>query len=266
MTDDRLLKELARLAREQQAKEADTRWDALAAGTLSPEEVERLREEARTSPEAAAAWELFRPMEADFRSEVVQQARQSLGAAPAAPTRAAAPARVLRPRSWWQWAVPAALAASLMIVVLGPWRGGPALPSYEIRLSGATRTLRSASPEPRTGPAAFADGNRFELVLTPESSAGEDVEARAFVVEGDRLRELQAPAPSRSSDGAVRIAGVVGQDVPLPRGEFTLLVAVGRPGSLPSPEELRARLVQASSVRESRWAGWKLRLSGAPPP
>jgi len=261
MTDDRLLKDLARLAKEQHAKEADTRWEALAAGTLTPEEVARLREEARTSPEAAAAWELYRPVDADFRSGIVDQAKQSLGA-----QKAASPARVLRPRAWWQWAAPAALAASVLIAVWGTWRGGPDLPPYEIRLAGATRTVRSASPEPAAGPAVFADGNRFELLLTPESSAGEDVEVRVFVLEGDRVQELPVPRPERSSDGAVRIAGVVGEDVHLPRGEFTALVAAARRGSLPSPEELRARLVAATSVREPRWSGWKLQLRGVPSP
>jgi hypothetical protein len=255
MTDDRLLKELAQVARAQQNKDPDERWDRLAAGTLSPDEVARLREEAKTSPAAAAAWEAFGPIDQEFRSGIVEQARRSLGPAS-------------HRRRWpWRVALPVALAASLILAFLVPWHGSAPLPVYDLRLAGSTRTERSSDPHPGgAGPAVFADGNRFELLLTPETSAGPDVEIRVFVASGESLEELAAPPPSRSRDGAVRIAGIVGQDVRLPRGEFTLLVAAARPGSLPDAAELRSRLAGGIPVRETRWAAWTLRLRGVPSP
>ena len=263
MTDDKLLKELAQVARAQQRTDPDERWDRLAAGTLAPDEVERLREEARSSPQAAAAWEAFRPVDEELRNRIVEQARLSLGQ----PERPAPQASFRRRRVPWRVALPAALAASLILAVLVPWRGPAALPDYDVRLAGSTRTERSVSGGwVGEGPAVFADGNRFELLLTPRTSAGEDVEARVFVVEGGRMQELAAPPPSRSSDGALRIAGVVGQDVRLPRGEFTLLVAAGRPGSLPDAAALRERLARGGPVREPRWVAWTLQLRGVASP
>jgi hypothetical protein len=261
MTDDRLLKELAQVARAQQAKDPDEKWDRLAADALGPEERARLQEEARSSPEAAAAWDAFRPMDAEFRSEIVEQVRHSLGDVQPA-------ARALRRlRFPWRLAVPAALAASLLLAFLLPWRGTAPLPAYELRLQGSVRTERSGGPGlPAAGRAVFADGNRFELGLTPERSAGEEVEVRVYVAGDDRIEELAAPPPSRSSDGAVRIAGVVGEDVRLPRGEFTLLVVAARPGSLPPAAELRERLARSSPVREERWTAWSLRLRGVASP
>src|SRR5262245_10241854 len=104
MTDeDRLLKELAERARARAAREPDPRWDALAAGTLPPEEVARLQEEARTSPEAAAAWELFRPLGVEFQARVVSRVRPR--------------------RSAWRRALPPLLAAAAALAVaLGLWR------------------------------------------------------------------------------------------------------------------------------------------------
>jgi hypothetical protein len=257
MTDDRLLKELARVAREQRTTEPDPRWDRLAAGELSADEVARLRDEAARSPEAAAAWELFRPLEPELSREIVEQARRHLPATPQAiPT--AVPLS-WKPRRWRRAFVPA-LAAAALIVLLSPWRNGPPLPPYDLRLEGAVRVERSGEPASPSGPATFAPGNRFELRLTPATSAGNDVEARVFVVDGPRVELLQAPPPARSSDGALRIVGVVGQDVRLPDGAFHLLVAVGRPGSLPSGTELRDHLAGSDRVVEGRWSGWRLEL------
>jgi hypothetical protein len=159
--------------------------------------------------------------------------------------------------------VAAAAAALVTAAVLPLWRGA-ALPGYEMRLEGAVRTERSAPAVPQ-GRLVFAPGNRFELVLTPARSAGTSVEARAFVAEGDRLVPLDAPAPQRSADGALRIAGVVGHDVRLPAGDFDLLVAVGRPRALPSPAELRRRLAAEPRVQDERWSGFSLRLRGPTP-
>ena len=263
MTDDRLLKELAQVARAQQKTDPDERWDRLAAGTLPPDEVEQLHEEARSSPQAAAAWEAFRPVEEDLRSRIVEQARLSLGGSER-PTLAGLPRRR---RVSWRVTLPAVLAASLVLALVVPWRGPAALPDYDMRLTGSTKTERSVSGGfVGDGPAVFADGNRFELLLTPRTSAGEDVEARVLVLDGGETRELAAPPPSRSSDGALRIAGVVGEDVRLPRGEFTLLVAAGRPGSLPDAAALRERLAGGGPVREAHWVAWTLRLRGVASP
>ena len=139
-----------------------------------------------------------------------------------------------RRRVSWRVALPAALAASLILAVLVPWRGPAPLPDYDVRLAGSTRTERSVSGGfVGEGPAVFADGNRFELLLTPRTSAGEDVEARVFVVEGGRMQELAAPPPSRSSDGALRIAGRGGRGRAPAAGRVHAAGRRRAPGSLP---------------------------------
>ena len=69
--NDRLLKELGDLARQQDEAERarfDERWDRLAAGTLTAEEEAELKALAEASPEDREAYEAFRPLGADFQA------------------------------------------------------------------------------------------------------------------------------------------------------------------------------------------------------
>lgn len=266
--DDRLLKAAARVFRETE-ETLDERWDKLAAGELSPEEVETLRAEAGRSPEAAAAWAAFQPLGAGFEAEVVRRIREVQrdapdvdAAKPMPPTGpAAAPASVStltpKPRAWRRWTVPASLAAAAT-VALAVWSGRPApLPDYALRLEGATSAQRGASPGAAEGtPAAFVEGNRLELVLTPATATTGAVEARVLLLAGGALRPLPAPPLETSPQGAVRLRGTVGRDVVLPPGDSLLLVAVGRPGALPAPDALRAALQGTGPAHGAGWTGW----------
>ena len=254
--DDRLLDAAARAFRETEEK-LDERWDKLAAGELSPEEIEKLREEARRSPEAAAAWAAFQPLGAGFEAEMVRRIQdvQRPAAAPAAP--ASVSTLKPKPRAWRPWAVPASLAAAAA-VVLAVWSGRPdPLPDYALRLEGATSAQRGASAGAAEGtPAVFVEGNRLELVLTPATATTGAVEARVLLLAGGALRPLPAPPLETSPQGAMRLRGTVGRDVALPPGDSILLVAVGRPGALPAPDALRAALQGASPAHGAGWTGW----------
>lgn len=267
MSDERLLKDLARLARAQRAEGPAADWDRLASGELPPEEQARLRAEAEASPEAAAAWEAFQPLEADFRAALVERVQRELAQAAPAPVPRLAPRRGVP--TWLRAGLWPALAAASLLLFLRPWSAPTALPTYELRLGGALRTERSAGPQAvveTSGPLPFAPGNRFELVLTPATSAGPQVEARMYVSRDRSLDELAAAPPERSNDGALRFTGVVGEDLRLPEGESTLLVVVGRPGALPDTRTLETRLAQGSPVREALWTAWKLRVRVAARP
>ncbi len=263
MSDERLLKDLAHLARAREADGPSPDWERLAAGELTPDEVEHLRREAETSPAAAAAWEAFRPLDATFRSELVARIRHELPQAPT-PARDVVPLR--RAPAWLRLGLWPALAAASLLVYFQPWSRPEALPAYELRLSGALRSERSAAAPDLSAPLRFARGNRFELLLTPATSARAAVEARAFVARGEQLELLALPSATLSDDGALRIVGVVGTNVDLPEGESTVLVVVGRPGTLPNAAELRARLAHGSPVRDPHWSAWKLRLQALPGP
>src|SRR5215210_8874971 len=76
MSEDRLLRELGHLAKEEEGAEKarlDERWDRLAAGTLTTEEEAELLALAETSPEAREAYEAFRPLGPEFQARVVEK-------------------------------------------------------------------------------------------------------------------------------------------------------------------------------------------------
>src|SRR5215218_8487003 len=105
MSEDRLLRELGHLAKEEEGAEKarlDERWDRLAAGTLTADEEAELRALAETSPEAGDAWEAFRPLGPEFQARVVEKIAKGQGG------------RLLgfRPTAWFAgWATAAAAAA-----------------------------------------------------------------------------------------------------------------------------------------------------------
>ncbi len=279
MSEERLLKDLARLARERDAVTPEGAWDLLASGELTEEQRERLRVQAERSPADAAAWDAFQPLGADFRAALVARVARELREPPSAePAVEPAPARSTPPRrasrawlSGWRLALVAALAAAGLLIALGPWARPRELPTYELSTSGALQSRRgpveSATPGATAGaPLPLASGNRFELLLTPATSAGADVESQVLIARGERLEPLALPAPQRSDEGALRYSAVVGRDLELPPGESVLVVVVARPGARPSEAELRARLAGAGRARDARWSAWSLRVSRAPDP
>jgi hypothetical protein len=276
MNDEELMKALGRTARAEPA--LDERWDRLAAGTLSDAERDALLEEAARSESAAAAYEAFRPLGAEFQARVVHRllgeaARGKQGAppqevqepAPASGRDEAAggartrvvpfPRRTLRIP-----AGPIALAASLLLAVglLTFMRPGaaPALPGYGLMLEGQVTLMRGEAPPPQAAP--FAQGNHFRLVLTPETRVEGAVVARGYVLTDGEPAPFVAPAARISPDGAVLIEGDVGRDVQLPHGDARLLVIVGRESKLPDPSALAERLGAAGEAQSDDWAAWML--------
>ncbi|HEX9670359.1 MAG TPA: hypothetical protein VGC93_12875 [Thermoanaerobaculia bacterium] len=258
MRDDELLRQLADLARQEEEEEnrlpLDPRWDALAAGTLPPAEAEALRAEAEASPEKRAAYEAFAPLGEEFRERMVATARAGL--APAAPAKSAAaprssPAPRLpldrRQRRLWLSGTAAAvvLAATVVLVLLLPGLGSEPLPPYAARLAGGTQEWRGGETEVPAAEApavpVFAPGNRLELLFRPERAVGGRLAVETFVSRDGGLVPWTAPVEI-SEHGAVRLEGVIGEEVRLPPGEATLVVAIGRAGSLPGAAALAARL------------------------
>ena len=263
MSED-LLRRLAQVAREdRQAEDAelDGRWDALSAGALPGAEAEELRAEARESPPSAVAYEAFRPLGADFHARVAEAARFQLRpAAKAVPASPAVAARGRRPR-WWLPGSALAAAATLLLV-FWPANPLPPLPAYELHLAGYDHSLRSPEEEPVLR--VFTPGNRLELVLRPSHPVEGPVAALLFVSGDAGPRPLAIPAPEISIEGSVRVVGEVGSEVRLPAGDGFLLVVVGRPGELPSGDELRSRLGADDHLRTETWTAWKVLLRTVP--
>ncbi|MEA2559442.1 MAG: hypothetical protein QOH06_946 [Acidobacteriota bacterium] len=225
MSEDRLLRELGHLAKEEEGAEKarlDERWDRLAAGTLTTEEEAELRTLAETSPEAREAWEAFRPLGPEFQARVVEKIAKGQGG------------RLLpfRPTARFAgWATAAAAAAALAVVLLRPPAPLPALPDYQIAsISGASSEMRGEQPED------FAPGDRIEVRLRPmTTSRTEPLEGSLFLLRKGELRGLSAESEI-DPGGSVKIKGTLRHD--LEPGNWTLWAVIHRPGELPLPAEL----------------------------
>lgn len=256
MIKDPLLRELGHLAKEEnEAEQArlDERWDRLAAGTLSAEEEAELRALAAADPEAREAYEAFRPLGADFQARVAGKLAEEIkGVAEdeERPSSRILPFRPSRRAGWLTAAAVAAAAAGLLLLLRGPDLATmPPLPLYGAELSGGTRTSRGEEG-PSTGPWELAPGDRFQVVLRPETrSVGTELEARCFLRRGGDLRRLETQSQV-DPGGAVKMEGSIGRD--LQPGDWTLWAVVGRQGELPDPADPRFSSVRGA-IRQRHW-------------
>lgn len=266
MNEDELLKELARVAAEEERRDharLDPRWERLSAGTLSQAEEAELRALAAESEEAREAYEAFRPLTAERRAGIVKairdQRRAEAGAETPLPERRPPGPRLgaLLPfRRWRGLAVGGALVAAAAVVLLLARAPAPPLPAYRAELSGGVRELRSEQPAGEDAITVFAPGGRFGLILRPETAASAEIAARFYLQRGEELRRWEPPVEI-DPRGAVRIAGEIGGEIAIGAGEWTLWAVVGRPGRLPVIAELRGpprpeRSLETGSWRRSR--------------
>ncbi|HET9227381.1 MAG TPA: hypothetical protein VFR31_11990 [Thermoanaerobaculia bacterium] len=235
MSEDRILRELGRLAREEEEAESarlDERWDRLAAGTLTADEEAELRALAETSPGAREAWEAFRPLGPDFQARMVEQIAAEL---PKKEGKVLPFRPAVRIGGW----IAAAAAAVLAVVLLRP---APPLPDYEVAVSGGTSEMRSGPAE------TFLPGDSVEVVLRPQTETSGSLEARLYLLHGDDLRLLETRSEVADPGGSFKIKGTLDPD--LRPGTWTLWAVVGRPGDLPDPKELR---LQEGRRRDEDW-------------
>ncbi|MEM7356764.1 MAG: hypothetical protein AAF657_38465 [Acidobacteriota bacterium] len=268
MTDDELMQSLGDVARRQASTEAeaDPRWAALAAGELSAGEQRALQREASTSEAGQRAWEAYRPLDSGVRAQITRQVEAQLdpGAAAAetpidepgrAPWSFAALAR------WWaeltrsSWPVMASVAAALVgLVLFWPQAQLEPLPAYELSLTGGFATERSGTSVSEPGDIlTLRSGSQFNLHLRPQTRIAEVLVSRAYLREGEVLRRWEEVEPEVVEGGVVRIAGRVGSELPARAGEWTLWVAVGRPGELPSDETILQRVESGEEGAAQHW-------------
>jgi hypothetical protein len=252
MSDDFWTRELRQVNREIQdddRRRLDERWDRLSSGELSPDEEAELRVLAESSGEGREAWEAFRPLGPEFQARVVQTLKEEVRE----PSRTAEePAAKLLPFRrrivrLGGWGALAAAAAAIVVLLARP---SAPLPGYALDLTGGSLTWRGATPEAATI-AAFAPGDRLQVVLRPETRTSGELEARCYLLRDQEARRLDLRSETDAATGAVRLEGSIGRDL-LP-GRWTLWAVVGRRGNLPPPDDLR-QLSAGAEVRGTQWA------------
>lgn len=243
MTDERLMRDLGKALRrreEGQPTWLDDRWERLAAGTLPPQERAELAALAERSEEARRLWEMCQPLPSELRGRIAQRIVEPAPDAAPQPARTKAEGR-FHGRAWW-WAPAAVAAASVAaVMMLWPGRAAAPLPEYSAHLAGGVRAQRSPDSPPAVP--VFQPGTRFELTLRPGTRVEGRLEVRAFLESGERFEPWLAREVPPDT-GAVTLDGVVGEDIELRPGTWSLRVVVARPGAMPEAGALRAQLSQ----------------------
>jgi hypothetical protein len=264
MSEDRILRELGHLAKEEGETEKarlDERWDRLAAGTLTPEEDAELRALAESNPEMREIYEAFRPLGAEFQARIADGITGELQKTASPPQKSLPRILTFRPATLRRvgWLTAAAAAAGLFLLLRSP-APLPPLPAYTAELSGGIQTFRGEERPP--GPPVFALGSTVTLVVRPQQPVTGEVEARAFLARGAKW----IPWESRIeiSNGSVRLRGELGRKI-LP-GDRGIWVVIGRPGKIPSMDELQAEL-KNGRTRHEQWQAvyTDLRIVDRPP-
>jgi hypothetical protein len=249
MNDERLLKDLARVAREdreEQLQRLDGRWDRLSHNALPADEEAELRALAEGSDELRDAYDAFRPLDADFRERVLHAV---LAPQPAAEPEERTAKVLLFRRRFVQVGGWLAAAAALVLVVTRLGGPGEPLPGYLLDIEGGVRQTRT---EEAGAEQVFTPGRTLTLVLRPQTAVSGPVEASLFFALGDELLPWDADAEV-SPTGAVRVSGVLGRDFDLGPGDWTVWVAVGRRGELPDRDRLLELLADLEPPVEGDW-------------
>lgn len=244
MNEDRLLRELGHLAKEEEGAEKarlDERWDRLAAGTLTTEEEAELLALAETSSEAREAWEAFRPLGPEFQARVVEKIAAEL------PKKRRGRILQFPAVRIGGWVTAAAAVAACLLVLLRSPAAAPALPVYTAELSGGVQTIRGEAA-PTSGPQVFGPGSWLTLIVRPQQTVSGPVEARAFLAQGAEIVSWQPGI--EIENGGVRLQGEPAREVR--PGDWRLWVVVGRTGKLPSGSELQDAL-RAGPTRHADW-------------
>ncbi|MFT3770347.1 MAG: hypothetical protein QM820_33385 [Minicystis sp.] len=211
----------------------DPRWHALAAGTLSADEVAALRAEAETSAEGRLLWDLYRPFE--------DRTKERLFARLQAKLPRPEPTFLQRIARWWKGLPPGFRLVPATIGFVGA--AAAATPLYlaqrqpDVEVAWSNLRGREDPPAVLSTPDAT-----FAAIVVPQGTIKGPLAVRgSLLVRDGQPRPWDAQANPPAADNVIVIAGPKKKLFPcVPAGEWDLLVAVGKPGApLPAAELIR---------------------------
>jgi hypothetical protein len=268
MSNESLLRDLVRVAREQEAEEGpwlDERWNRLFAGELPPEEEAALGALAAESEGGLATFEAFRPLGPDFAARAVEAIEKQKEAPPEPePEPGPAPpvpkARSLRRRMGKVGsrlaAAAVSLAAALAAVLLYTPADLPAMVQYDLAMSGDVPNRSADSPEAVDKVAVLAPRSHFLVqVQQVDKRVSGRVEARCFLKKqgGKLLPWDDCTHLLRNTEDNFELDEIVAEGIKLEPGAYRLVVVVGRAGKEPTEAELRPLLSIKTKLQTHDW-------------
>lgn len=244
--NDTILEQLGRAERE--AQQIPERWLRLSRGEASAEEIAELEAEAARDPEAAALYEMFRPLDSAQDDALTQTLL----------TRIDAESRMRwNPMAMVAFVGTAAAAAA----ALGLWSTATPqlLPVYGLEASTSDLGYRGheAVTVTKTLPRHHPDSS-LTLVLRPEAPVLESVAAQAFLLDANGARELSVSL-QQSSSGAVRLDGRVRDLVGTQQGVMTVILVVRPETQAPiSSDDLSNARKRQEPPSGTRWADYEM--------
>ena len=231
MNDQAFLDLLGKEMRDQSGEatgELNKLLDRLTASDLSAAEHSKLTNQARESQSFDRVYQALCPLTKDKQQQIVDAIKRQQGI-PATPSD--------KKMTFWQLlfrrrqvlAMVASAALVLVVFVLWPQRLVD-FPDYELQVGGQLLSQRHAAhAEPIADLKKFRPGGELLLILRPSKPIAHPVTAKVLIEEQAGLRAIDFPMEI-DSQGAIRISAIIGQDLKVSSGIYTLWLVVTQPG------------------------------------
>ena len=250
MNNEELLKKLGEVAKED-ASEYDGKWDLLAAGELTEEEVEKLKQSVPDIEKSNRAFEAFKPLDSKFKSNVVENLLENKQKEiKRAQINVDEVSRIVKIDSivkekekslldkisefftikTLSFSAACGAAAIIAVIIVYPSSDFTPLPDYSITVNRGIQEFRGEKQPEQTKNKIpeYKNGSLFELIIRPSQTIEKNVKAEVYFEDKAGSEFIQVPIPIKyDPKGSIRISGIVGKDLKLKPGKWSAWVAIG---------------------------------------